>query len=79
MILEGISTEAGIRQNIGYDTRPCILDELDAENSGDLYRIFRILKLIRSSSSAKGTVARGSPAGSPTRCSARRTPSRVGA
>ena len=65
VILEGISTEAGIRQNLGYDARPCILDELDAENSGDLYRIFRILKLIRSSSSATGTVARGSPDGTP--------------
>jgi hypothetical protein len=65
VVLEGISTEAGIRQNIGYDARPCILDELDAENSGDLYRIFRILKLIRSSSSATGSVARGSPGGTP--------------
>jgi hypothetical protein len=64
-VFEGISTEAGIRQNLGYDARPAIIDELDAENTGDIYRIFRIVKLIRSSSSATGAVARGTPDGTP--------------
>lgn len=63
VILEGISTEAGIRQNIGYDARPCILDELEAESSGDIGRVNRIVKLMRSASSANGSVARGTQSG----------------
>lgn len=65
LVLEGISTEAGIRQNLGYDARPCILDELEVENSGDLNRVYRIVKLMRSASSSTGSVARGTQDGRP--------------
>ncbi len=60
---EGISTEAGIRQNLGIDARPCIIDELEPEGTADMGRIAKIVKLIRSSSSATGEVARGTPEG----------------
>ena len=63
IIKEGISTEAGIRQSIGYDARPVILDELEPESASDRGRVARIVKLMRSSSSAVGTVARGTPEG----------------
>jgi putative DNA primase/helicase len=63
VIKEGISTEAGIRQSIGYDARPVILDELETESSRDRGRVEKIIKLMRSSSSATGGVARGTPEG----------------
>lgn len=65
LIKEGISTEAGIRQSIGYDARPVILDELEPESANDRGRVARIVKLMRSSSSAVGSVARGTPEGKP--------------
>jgi hypothetical protein len=63
IVREGISTEAGIRQAIGNDARPVILDELEAESGQDRGRVARIIKLMRSSSSATGGVARGTPEG----------------
>lgn len=60
---EGISTEAGIRQTIGYDARPVLLDELEPESSRDRARVERIVKFMRSSSSADAAVARGTPEG----------------
>lgn len=63
LVREGISTEAGIRQSLGYDARPTLLDELEPESSRDRGRIERIVKLMRSSSSADGTIARGTVEG----------------
>jgi hypothetical protein len=63
LIKEGISSEAGIRQSIGYDARPVILDALEPESYRDRSRVERIVKLMRSSSSAVGSVARGTPEG----------------
>ena len=63
IVREGLSTEAGLRQVIGSDTRPVILDELEAESPRDIERVQRIVKLMRSASSATGDVARGTPSG----------------
>lgn len=59
--LDGGSTEAGIRQTIGADSRPVILDEFESDH--DIHRMQRIIKTIRSTSSAKGAIARGTPEG----------------
>lgn len=63
IIREGTSTEAGIRQVIGHDARPVILDELEPESARDRGRVERIVKMMRSSSGAEGSVARGTPEG----------------
>jgi hypothetical protein len=59
--LDGQSTEAGIRQLLGPDSLPVILDEFESDN--DRRRMERVIKLARSASSAESTVARGTPEG----------------
>lgn len=59
LVKEGTSTEAGIRQSLGYDAKPILLDELEPESGRDRSRVERIVKLMRSSSSADGAIARG--------------------
>ncbi len=59
--LDGQSTEAGIRQTVGPDSLPIILDEF--ESDGKTSRLLSVLKLARSASSAEGYVARGTPEG----------------
>lgn len=61
IVVDGTSTEAGIRQSIGADSRPVILDEFESDRQ--LNRMQSVLKLARSSSSAKGPIARGTPEG----------------
>mgnify|MGYP003115406838 CR=1 FL=1 len=61
IMLDGTSSEAGIRQSIGADSRPVILDEFESDRN--LGRMRNILKLARSASSAKGPIARGTPEG----------------
>lgn len=61
IVVDGSSTEAGIRQKLGADARPVILDEF--ESDGDPVRMKKVVKLVRSASSAKGPVARGTPEG----------------
>lgn len=61
IILDGTSTEAGIRQKIGPDARPVILDEFEADSN--IPRMKNIVKLARSASSATGQIARGTPEG----------------
>lgn len=63
IVLEGTSSEAGVRQMIGHDARPVILDEFEPEGGRDASRLARIVKLMRSSSSGTGEVARGTPDG----------------
>lgn len=61
IVLDGTSSEAGIRQSIGADSRPVVLDEFESDRN--LGRMRNILKLARSASSAKGPIARGTPEG----------------
>lgn len=59
--LDGQSTEAGIRQKLGPDSRPVMADEFESDQN--VGRMKSVIKLIRSSSSAKYTIARGTPEG----------------
>lgn len=59
--VDGTSSEAGVRQSIGADSKPVIMDEF--ESDGNLTRMRNILKLIRSASSAAAPIARGTPEG----------------
>ncbi|MEP3630560.1 MAG: hypothetical protein ABJN04_11200 [Hyphomicrobiales bacterium] len=61
IVLDGASTEAGIRQKIGADSRPVVLDEFEADTN--INRMKGIIKLIRSASSATGQIAKGTPEG----------------
>ena len=59
--LDGQSTEAGIRQKLGPDSLPVILDEFESDSQRG--RMQGVVKLARSASSAEGAVARGTPDG----------------
>ncbi|MGS1094835.1 bifunctional DNA primase/polymerase [Aquamicrobium terrae] len=59
--LDGQSTEAGIRQKLGPDSRPVMLDEFESDQN--LGRMRQVIKLIRSSSSGNLAIARGTPEG----------------
>lgn len=59
--LDGQSTEAGIRQFIGADARPVMLDEFEGDQN--VGRMKLVLKLMRSASSADNVIARGTPEG----------------
>ena len=61
MSLDGQSTEAGIRQNIGADSRPVILDEFEGDRKQT--RIDSIVRLARSAYTAESKMARGTPEG----------------
>jgi putative DNA primase/helicase len=63
LTFEGVSTEAGIRQSLGPDARPIIIDELESGGARDLGRLNRFAKLILSASGATGEIARGTPEG----------------
>lgn len=63
LTIEGNSTEAGIRQSIGCDARPVVIDEFETENSQDANRVGRVVRLMRSASSATGETTRGTPEG----------------
>ena len=58
--VEGRSTEAGVRQSIGNDCRPVVMDEFEANNKGEEFVIQSILALARSAYGGrevvKGTV-----------------------
>lgn len=59
--VQGSSTEAGIRQMIGADSKACLIDEFESDQNRG--RMQSILRLVRSSSSAKSTIARGTVEG----------------
>lgn len=59
--LDGQSTEAGIRQKLGADSRPVLLDEFESDQN--VSRMKSVVKLIRSASSAETSIARGTPEG----------------
>jgi len=64
LYVDGKTTEAGIRQLLGVDARPVILDELESEDPVAAVRVQQILDMARVSSSG-GTVVKGSTAGRP--------------
>lgn len=61
IVLDGTSTEAGIRQKLGPDSLPVVLDEFESDQNRN--RMQAIVKLARSASSTQGSVARGTPEG----------------
>ncbi|HVI89257.1 MAG TPA: CHC2 zinc finger domain-containing protein [Dongiaceae bacterium] len=64
LYVDGKTTEAGIRQLLGADARPIILDEFESEDAAAATRVQQILDMARVSSSG-GTVVKGSTAGRP--------------
>lgn len=64
LYVDGKTTEAGIRQLLGADARPVIIDELESEDAAAALRVQHILDMARVSSSG-GTVVKGSTAGKP--------------
>jgi|GEM_PF-683950 len=64
LYVDGKTTEAGIRQLLGADARPIILDEFESEDPAAATRVQQILDMARVSSSG-GTVVKGSTAGRP--------------
>lgn len=59
---QGNSTEAGIRQELGNDSRPVLIDELESNTEAERKRVEAVLSLIRQASSEspaktlKGTI-----------------------
>lgn len=56
------TTEAGLRQSVGIDARPVILDEVEGEDVHAVARVQNILDMARGSSSG-ATVTKGTTAG----------------
>ncbi len=67
---DGGSSEAGIRQTLGPDSLPIIIDEFESDQDG---HIRSILRLARSASSAENPVLRGTPEGKAMQFSLRTT------
>lgn len=70
--VEGKTTEAGIRQQIGIDARPIIFDEAEAEDKLSVARLESILAFARVCSSG-GEVVKGSASGDSVTFSAKST------
>lgn len=60
--VEGKTTEAGIRQQLGIDARPVLFDEAEAEDAQSIDRLKSILDFARVCSSG-GTVVKGTATG----------------
>ncbi len=67
---EGFTSEAAIRQTLGRDARPVILDEAERENEKSAAEMRRVLNLARVPSSG-GEIAKGGAGGRPTSYCAR--------
>jgi len=61
IVLDGQSSEAGIRQTIGADSRCVLLDEFEGDQNRGRMRL--VIKLMRSASSGDMPVVRGTPEG----------------
>ncbi len=68
---DGQSSEAGIRQSLGPDSLPIIIDEFESDQQGHSLR--GVLRLARSASSADNPVLRGTPEGKAMQFSLRTT------
>lgn len=62
LYMDGKTTEPGIRQMVGIDARPVIMDEFEGEDASALQRVQSILDLARASSSG-AFVTKGSTSG----------------
>jgi len=62
LYMDGKTTEAGVRQMVGIDARPVIMDEFEGEDAQGLQRVQSILDLARASSSG-ATITKGSTSG----------------
>lgn len=56
--VDGKTSEAGIRQKMGYDARPVIMDEVESEDQASVSRVQGVLDLARVSSSG-GEIIKG--------------------
>ena len=68
---DGQSSEAGIRQTLGPDSLPILIDEFESDQHGSGLR--GVLRLARSASSADNPVLRGTPEGKAMQFSLRTT------
>lgn len=64
LLVQSKSTEAGIRQTLGFDARPVLFDEAETQNEPDRARVQLILDLARQASSEDGAeIVKGSRSG----------------
>lgn len=64
MVVQGSTTEAGIRQSLGHDARPVIFDEAEGEDPTAQKRMQAILELARQASSeTDGSICKGTAGG----------------
>ncbi len=64
LVVQGNSTEAGIRQQLRQDARPIIFDEAEAESMAGRSRMQHVLELARQSSSdSHAQIAKGTASG----------------
>lgn len=64
LFVQGDTTEAGIRQALGYDARPVLFDEAEGESERAQLRMQNVMALMRQSSSENGSViVKGSTSG----------------
>jgi len=64
LLVEGGTSEAGIRQQLGTDALPVILDEAESNEKSDAQRMQNILGLARvASSESRSALIKGSPGG----------------
>lgn len=64
LFVQSDTTEAGIRQALGYDARPVLFDEAEGESERSQVRLQNVLALMRQSSSENGSViVKGSTTG----------------
>ena len=62
--VQSVTTEAGIRQDLGSDARPVIFDEAETQTDADRTRIQNVLNLARQASSEGGAaIVKGSASG----------------
>ena len=59
--VDGQSTEAGIRQSLGPDALPIVMDEFETDQN--MGRLQSVVRMARSASSAESPVLRGTPEG----------------
>lgn len=65
LAVQGVTTEAGLRQTLGHDALPVVFDEADGNDKRSQDRMQDVLSLMRSASSHDGGVmAKGSAIGS---------------